>query len=385
MAETSINCPHCGKEINVNEILYHKLEEEIKHNYELKEQEFEAKFKESIEKSIREKVLNENAEQLNTLEKELNEKSQQLIDLNKTKAENERLKREKNELREQITFEKEKEFNAMLLDEKQKIKSQSDDENSFKIKELEKKLTDQSQLIDEMKRKAEQGSVQLQGEVQELAIEDILRASFPFDLIEEVSKGVRGADVVHTVRNLIGTECGKILYESKRTKSFSNDWISKLKSDASLVKADILVIVSEALPNESKISLIDGVWVCSFTDLKGLVIVLRESLVKINEANSFQVNKGEKMQMLYDYLTSNEFKLQVSAIVDGFSDLQENYLRERRAMERIWKEREKQLEKVLLNTNHFIGAIKGIAGNSMNGLKEISSGHELLELPPSEN
>lgn len=204
---------------------------------------------------------------------------------------------------------------------------------------------------------------------------------FPFDEISEVGKGIKGADVIQTVRNKFGNDCGTILYESKRTKSFSNDWIAKLKADAVGVKADICIIVTEALPEGiDRIGQKDGVWICTFNDFKGLVLVLRESLIKINEAYSSQTNKGEKMQMLYDYLTSNEFKLQVGAIIEGFNDLHNSYIQEKRAMERIWKQREKQLEKVLLNTNHFIGSIKGIAGSSIPDLKQIGSGDNILEL-----
>ena len=216
----------------------------------------------------------------------------------------------------------------------------------MKIKELEKQLDDQKKLAEEMKRKAEQGSMQLQGEVQELALEEILKSLFPFDVIEEVGKGVKGADVIHRVRNRMGTECGTILYESKRTKTFSNEWTNKLKSDAVAIKADVCIIVTEALPEGvEKIGQKDGVWICTFNDFKGLVMVLRESLVKINEAYSSQTNKGEKMQMLYDYLTSTEFRLQVGAIIEGFTDLQNSYVQEKRAMERIWKQREKQLKR----------------------------------------
>ena len=169
--------------------------------------------------------------------------------------------------------------------------------------------------------------------------------------------------------------------KARRTKAFSNEWITKLKNDAGLVKADIYVIVSEALPEGvESISQKDGVWICSYNAFKGLVIVLRESLLRISEAFSSQTNKGEKMQMLYDYLMSNEFKLQIGAIVEGFTSLQDSYVKEKRAMERIWKEREKQLEKVLLNTNHFIGSIKGIAGSSLPDLKEIGSSDNILEL-----
>lgn len=414
---TSINCPKCGTEINVSEILYHQVEKQLKKDFDKqsaqKDKEYQnqleglqaekeqlAKDKESIqkqidnavksklnteklkiEKSIGEKLKEETSEQIQALQKELDEKSNQVKELNKTKAEIERLKRENDEIKDQVTLEKEKEYSERLKEEKLKIRKQSDEASALKIKELEKQLEDQKYLAEEMKRKVEQGSMQLQGEIQELAIEEILSTLFPFDIISEVPKGVKGADVIQTVRNKTGINCGTILYESKRTKSFSQEWIKKLKADAVATKADICIIITEALPEEiENIGQKDGVWICSFNDFKGLVMVLRESLIKINEVYSSQTNKGEKMQMLYDYLTSNEFTLQVSAIIEGFTDLHNSYIKEKRAMERIWKEREKQLEKVLLNTNHFIGSIKGIAGSSIPDLKKIGTTDDILEL-----
>jgi hypothetical protein len=236
----------------------------------------------------------------------------------------------------------------------------------LKLDELRKKLEDQTALAEEMKRRAEQGSMQLQGEVQELAIEDILKDTFRFDIIEPVPKGIIGADVIQKVYNNAGNEAGIIAYESKRTKAFGKDWISKLKDDGGRVKADICVLVTETLPEDvDRIGQKDGVWICTFAEFKGLALVLRDSIVKISEAYASQTNKGEKMQMLYDYLTGKEFSSQFMAIIEGFTDLQKGYLDERNRMEKIWKTREKQLEKILLNTNSFIGSIKGIAGNSI--------------------
>ena len=193
----------------------------------------------------------------------------------------------------------------------------------MQIKEYEKKLDDQKKLIEEMQRKAEQGSMQLQGEVQELALEEMLKTMFPIDDISGVAKGVKGADVIQTVRNRVGAKAGTILYESKRTKEFYMDWVTKLKSDAVLVKADVCVIVTQAMPNGiERIGAIDGVWICTYTDLKGLVMVLRDGILKISEAYGSQINKGDKMQMLYDYLMSNEFRLQLGAIIEGFTELQ---------------------------------------------------------------
>ncbi len=415
--ENNIVCPKCGAKINVNDILYKQIQNQIKKEYSDKDEQREEDYKEKleslkkkeesieeseqniqkqindgikqklstektkIEKAIRDEIRDETDEQLKVLKKELEQKSAQVKELNKTKAEVERLKREKDEMREVVALEKERELSEKLKEERVKIQKQSEETHAFKIKELEKQLDDQKQLAEEMKRKVEQGSMQLQGEVQELVLEDILKDLFPIDAIEEVGKGVKGADVIQTVRNKIGNDCGIILFESKRTKSFSNEWINKLKADAISAKADICVIVTETLPEGiDRIGQKDGVWICSFNDFKGLVLVLREGLIKISEVYSSQSNKGEKMQMLYDYLTSNEFRFQVGAIIEGFTDLQESYNKEKRAMERIWKEREKQLEKVLLNTNHFIGSIKGIAGSSMPELKQIGAKDNILEL-----
>ena len=415
--ENTISCPNCGAEINVSEILYHQVQDQLKKEFEAKiaekekdiqkksaylQSEYEKLVKDKenlqaqvdkevkvklgsektkLEETIRLEVRNETSGQIQTLQQELEQKSKQVSEFNKALAEIEKLKREKEELRDAVVLEKEKEFSEKLKDEKLKIKRQTDEEVALKIKELEKQLEDQKLLAEEMKRKADQGSMQLQGEVQELAIEEILTSLFPFDLISEVGKGVKGADVIHKVRNRLGVDCGTILYESKRTKAFSAEWVTKLKADALGTKADICIIVTETLPDGiERIGQKDGVWICSFNDFKGLVLVLRESLVKINEAYASQTNKGEKMQMLYDYLTSNEFKMQLGAIIEGFSDLQNSYIQEKRAMERIWKQREKQLEKVLLNTNHFIGSIQGIAGSSIPGLKQIGPSDNLFEL-----
>ena len=415
--ENSIKCPECGVEINVSDILYHQVEDKLKKDFldqsAKKDKELKLKLDElkaekekldkekenvqeqiknavksqlaaekvSLEKTIKKQLNEETEEQLKNLQKELAEKSGQVKELNKTKAEVEKLKREKDELRDAVVLEKEKEFSEKLRQEKVKIKNQLDEESAMKIKELEKQLDDQKKLAEEMKRKADQGSMQLQGEVQELAIEEILKSMFPFDLIGEVGKGIKGADVIHTVRNKIGVDCGVILYESKRTKAFGGDWINKLKSDAVHVKADICIIITEAMPEGmDRIGQRDGVWICSFNDFKGLVLALRESLIKINEAYSSQTNKGEKMQMLYDYLMGNEFRLQIEAIMEGFNELHKGYVQEKKAMEKIWKQREKQLQKVLLNTNHFIGSIKGIAGSSMPELKQLGTGDEVFEL-----
>jgi len=238
-----------------------------------------------------------------------------------------------------------------------------DTEHQLRVKELEKQLDDQKKLAEEMKRKAEQGSMQLQGEVQELILEELLRNTFPYDLITEVGKGVRGADCVHHVRNQFGQDCGKIIYESKRTKDFSMDWIDKLKKDMRSMGVDVAVIVTQCYPKGMDcFGERDGVWICSFDEVKAVSYILRDGIVKLFTAAKFQENKGDKMHMLYDYLTSNEFSEQWKAIREGFMSMRLSIQKERDAMERMWKAREKQLEKVLLNAAHIRGSVEGIAG-----------------------
>ncbi|TCC94551.1 DUF2130 domain-containing protein [Pedobacter frigiditerrae] len=237
-------------------------------------------------------------------------------------------------------------------------------EHQLRVKELEKQLDDQKKLAEEMKRKAEQGSMQLQGEVQELILEELLRNTFPFDLIEEVGKGVRGADCVHNVRNQFGQECGRIIYESKRTKDFSMEWIEKLKKDMRSMGVDVAVIVTQCYPKGMDcFGEKDGVWICSFDEVKAVSYILRDGIIKLFGATKSQENKGDKMHMLYDYLNGNEFSEQWKAIREGFMSMKLSIQRERDAMERLWKSREKQLEKVLLNAAHIRGSIEGISGN----------------------
>ncbi|HEK19821.1 MAG: DUF2130 domain-containing protein [Mucilaginibacter sp.] len=241
-----------------------------------------------------------------------------------------------------------------------------DTEYQLKVKELEKQLEDQKRLADEMKRRAEQGSMQLQGEVQELILEEQLRNYFPFDVIAEVGKGVRGADCVQTVRNQFGQECGRIIYESKRTTAFSNEWIEKLKKDMRAMGVDVAVIVTQCYPKGMDcFGERDGVWICSFDEVKAVSYILRDGVIKLANMAKAQENKGDKMHLLYDYLTSSEFSEQWKAIREGYMSMRISIQKERDAMEKLWKAREKQLEKVLLNAAHIKGSIEGIAGNDM--------------------
>jgi hypothetical protein len=258
---------------------------------------------------------------------------------------------------------------AKLSEELQKLEEQKvaarETEYQLRLKELEKQLEDQKKLAEEMKRKADQGSMQLQGEIQELALEEMLRNAFPFDLITEVGKGVRGADCIQVVRNSFGQECGKIIYESKRTNAFAGDWIEKLKADMRVLNADIAVIVTKTMPKEMDcFGIKDGVWICNFSEARALSSVLRDGVIRVYGVAKNNENKGDKMHLLYDYLTSNEFAEQWKAIREGFMAMKISIQKERDAMEKLWKSREKQLEKVLLNAAHIHGSIEGIAGQN---------------------
>ena len=244
--------------------------------------------------------------------------------------------------------------------EKNNLKEQ---QFAMRTKELEKQIEDQKKLVEEMRRKQEQGSMQLQGEVQELMLEELLQTTFPFAKIEEVGKGVRGADCIQVVRNQFGNESGKIIYESKRTKDFANEWIEKLKSDMRTLGADVAIIVTQTLPKDmDRFGEKDGVYICTFTEVRSVALLLRNALLKIAEAKKSQENKGDKMVMLYDYLISSEFSEQWKAIREGFMSMKLSIQKERDTMEKLWKAREKQLEKVLLNAAHIKGSVEGIAG-----------------------
>ena len=408
--QSTVKCPNCKHEFPIGNALAQEIENEIRSKYlkvynddkqklELERVQINKLIEqtksdaENQEKIIAEKIklqkaileqeaTKKAAEEVDTrvklMEKELQEKTAKIKEAQVKELE--LMQKEKAFLEKQELFAIE--FEKQILEREKAIeerfKQKEAEKTDFKVKELEKKLADQKSLIETMQRKAEQGSMQMQGEVQELALEELLRHTFPFDMIEEVGKGVKGADAIQTVRNPLGKECGKIIYESKNTKAFGGDWIDKLKHDMRSSQADIAVIVTETMPKDmDRFGMKDGVWICNFTEIKSLAFVLRDSLVKIYAAQASQENKGDKMSMLYSYLTGTEFRQQIEAIVEGFTELQMGIQREKNSMQKIWKEREKQLEKVLLNTTNFYGSVKGIAGNAIGDIK-------LLELGGSE-
>lgn len=296
-------------------------------------------------------------------EKRLQEARNKELDFLKKEQELENKAREIDlQIQRRLTEERNRIADSIRKEEEERSKMR-DLENELKLKERDKQLEDQKRMIEEMKRKAEQGSMQLQGEIQELALEELLRSAFPFDIVNEVGKGKRGADCILTVRNKFGQECGRIIFESKRTKDFGKDWIEKLKADMRAQTIEIGVIVTQAMPDGMEtFGMKDEIWICTFPDVAAVVSILRELLIRLAASEKSQENKGEKMTMLYNYLTSSEFAQQWKAISEGFATMRSSIQRERDQMEKLWKAREKQLEKVLLNAAHIRGSIEGIAG-----------------------
>ena len=402
-----IKCPNCGHDFDVEDALSGKLEAHFKAEYEKKVasqaekfkaerlvlekdiEEFEKKkerenelFKEKLEQQLvkkTEKIQKETKEdfeqQLKSL-KEENDKRKQENRLLKSQ-EIDLLKRE-NELKEKaedLKLNVQKELLEKQTEIEDKAKAKERESMALEKKEFQKKLDDQRKLIDEMKRKAEQGSMQLQGEIQELAIEELLRSTYPFDNIDEVGKGIRGADCIQTVINSLQQTCGSIVYESKRTKNFSNEWINKLKQDQINCKADIAVIVTETFPSDmDRFGEKNGIWICGFNEIKSVSFVLRQILIKTQSVKSSDENKGDKMELLYSYLTSNEFVQNIGRIIENYDSMIQQLNSEKKSAFKNFATREKQIWGVQENINVLFGSIKGIAGKEL----ETSA---ILELP----
>ena len=417
--QTTIKCPNCGTEIDINEVLYHQLENKYKNEHlaekkkleaeieakrkeykthldslKVKEEEFKEqkeKFEEEIKKAtqiqlkaervklqedLRKEILDEQSESMALLQKQLEEKSNQVKELNVAKAQIGQLQREKEEMESAIMAKAELALNEKLKLEKEKIQKATDEQNELKLRQKDEQLRQLQEQLQIAQRKAEQGSMQLQGEVQELAIEEWLKEKYPFDTIDEVKKGARGADCMQIVHTRESQNCGKIYYESKRTKDFQKSWIEKFKADMREKGADIGVLVTDVMPSDmQRMGLYEGIWICSFEEFKGISAVLREQIIKIHHAMKSQENKTDKMSLLYGFLTSNEFKMQIEAIVEAFTTMQSDLDSEKRSMQRIWKQREKQIEKVLDNTINMYGSIRGIAGNAIGNIKALELGY----------
>lgn len=395
-----VTCPSCGNSFDPGDSIRDQVQKDLRHQmvdwqkkkddeFRKKEAEYQRalqlqqqesdkvlqtekqRLQQELQESIRRSMAADYDNQLKMLQQSVQDNEEKLKEARNKELsflqKEQELKNREAELEIQLQkrlLEERSQLTEQIRKEENERSALKETETQLRMRELEKQLEDQKKLAEEMKRKAEQGSMQLQGEVQELMLEEILRNTFPFDEVKEVGKGVRGADCIQIVRNQFGLESGKIIYESKRTKDFAADWIEKLKADMRSLGADVAVIVTQALPKDmDRFGEKDGVYICTFAEAKSMALVLRNAILKIAEARKSQENKGDKMVLLYDYLTGNEFSEQWKAIREGFMSMRLSIQRERDAMEKLWKAREKQLEKVMLNAAHIRGSIEGIAGS----------------------
>lgn len=381
---TEIKCPHCGHEFEPTDSIREEVQRELRSKMsewqKQQQQKFETqlleekkKTQQETEEQIRKSISADFEHKLKLAEQNNREYEEKLKQAREQQTEflrkEQELKHKEAELelsvQKKLQEEREKLAGEIRKLEEQRIAAK-ETEFQLRLREMEEKLEAQRKLAEEMKRKAEQGSMQSQGESQELLLEELLRSSFPFDVITEVGKGVRGADCIQTVRNNLGQECGRIIFESKRTKDFASDWIEKLKADMRSQSADVALIVTQALPKDmNSFGEKNGVWICGFHEVIPVVQMLRDGIIKISAAVKSQENRGDKMHLLYDYLTSREFADQWQAIREGFLSMKMSIQRERDAMEKLWKQREKQLEKILLSAAHVRGSIEGISGTDV--------------------
>ena len=361
-----IKCPSCGIEFKPNDIIRDEIEKELRG----KMLDWQKKKESELEENLRKNISTDYETQLRLLEQNNKDNEEKLKGARQKELEflqkTQDLKNKEAEIEITIQKQLQKDREKLTVDirkiEEQKT-ANKETEYQLKIKELEKQRDDQKKLADEMRRKAEQGSMQTQGEVQELLLEEMLRSAFPFDMITEVGKGVRGADCIQTVRNSIGNEAGKIIYESKRRENFSEDWIEKLKADMHNQSADIAVMVTKTLPKDmTQFGEKQGVYICTFGEVKSLVTVLRNAILKIAEAKNLQENKGDKMNAIYNYVTGQEFRRGLQMMRENFRSLQAQLDKEKEDIEKNWQKKRKMIQTIIDNSSHVSGSIEGISG-----------------------
>lgn len=337
-----------------------------------------------IKSKAAQKALEDHEAAVKELKSELDEKANALKKAQENELALRREKRELQEAKESLQLEVQRTLDAERGKLREQAKAQADEENRLKIAEKEKLISDLKEKLEEAHRKAEQGSQQTQGEVLELDFERQLREAFPGDQIIEVSKGIRGADVSQEVKSKTGRTCGIILYENKRTKNWSDGWITKLKIDMLSAKADIGVIVTEALPpSGDSFCRRDEIWVTDPRSAIPLAHVLRCLLQEVAIARGHREGAKEKMELLYTYLTGNEFRQRVSSVIDAFKSMRSDLEAERRALTKHWSKREKHINAVVENMAGMVGDVQAISGNALKDIPalELEAGEEDVSLP----
>ena len=405
--EQKIKCPKCGESISIDAVLTHQIEEKIRSGFavEQKEKELEledklteikkrelavTKAQKSMDDLVAEKVATEKEEivrsakvqatkekekEFKILEEQLREKDQKISEVNaealSLRLDRQKLETEKQELELNVQRQLDKERKKIEETASQKAA----EDQQYRIAQLEKKISDANKANEELKRKLEQGSQQTQGEVLELELEDLLKAEFQTDEIVPVPKGINGADIIQKVYDRSGRLCGQIAWESKKTKNWSEGWVQKLKNDQRAIKAELAVIVSTVLPEDvTTFKFRDGVWICDIKLAIALATALRINLEALSREKAMAVGKNEKMEFIYSYLTGVEFKQRVEAIVEAFSSMKDGLEKEKRSYQKIWSEREKQIQTVINNTAGLYGDLSGLAPLQQIKMLELEEG-----------
>lgn len=403
---TAVTCPSCKTEFEITEVMRSQLSAEIRDKMDAdvraqksklekaaKELDKQRRELEATQVEIDEHIrLGIEAQKKQLLEDatnkarteltvELQDRDERVAELQKVLKESQvnelELRKREREL-ESKTEQLQLEVTRQLDEERDKIRSQAielyEEQHQLKDAEKEKQIADLRKQIDELKRKAEQGSQQMQGEVQELALEDLLASTFPKDTITPVAKGVNGGDAVQHVFDTTGLNCGSIQWESKRTKNWSNSWLAKARDDQRAARAGCVVIVSEALPDGIRtFGLIEGVWVCSWSCVAGLSAALRTGLIEVGKSKLAMQGQHEKMELVYNYLAGREFQQRIEGVVEAFITMQSDLDSEKRSVQRLWSKREKQLQRALANTAGLYGDLQGIIGASLPTVEGLSA------------
>jgi hypothetical protein len=405
MSEPTIICPKCKNEIKLTESLAAPLIESTKRDYEARlvqkdtafasrekelrdREEAIAKAREGIDAQVNDKLKSERAKiaaeeakkarlamstdfdqkakELADLQDVLKARDAKLAEAQKAQADILKKERELEDAKRELGLNIEKGINEGLALTRQQARKEAEDEQKLKVAEKEQLISAMQKQIEELKRRAEQGSQQLQGEVQELELEGLIRSKFPRDTVEPVPKGEFGGDALQRVVGPIGQVCGTILWESKRTKNWSDGWLAKLRDDQRAAKAEISVLVTQVLPKGvESFDLIEGVWVAHPRVAIPVAIMLRQSLIELAMARQASEGQQTKTEMLYSYLTGPRFRQRVQAIVEAFSNMKEDLDKEKKAITKQWAKRDEQIERVMQATVGMYGDMQGIAGKTL--------------------
>ena len=405
MAEPTVVCPQCKTEIKLTESLAAPLLESIRRDYEqrltqkdtdmakrektLHEREAVLqKQKESMDEQVAQKIqqeqariaaeeakkaklavgneLNQKLKEINDLQDILKQRDLKLADAQKAQADVIRKQRELDDAKRELELTVEKRVQTDLAAARVKAKKEAEDEMKLKVMEAEQTIASMQRQIEDLKRRAEQGSQQLQGEVQELELEALLGTRFPRDTIQPVPKGEFGGDILHRVIGPLGQQCGTILWESKRTKNWSDGWLPKLREDQRTAKAEVAVIISQVLPKDVEtFGFVEDVWVAHPRVALPMAISLRQTLIEVAGARQASEGQQTKMEMVYGYLTGPRFRQRVQAIVEAFSSMRDDLDRERKAITKQWAKREEQIDRVMQATVGMYGDLQGIAGKTL--------------------